>query len=136
MLGFFSLFILLLIQLGLSWSYSSWIYNYMCYQWLSPLTLWVGILLRQGVLDTLGNKVWEWLATGCLFSPGTPVSSINKTDHHDITEILLNTINHKPVFILNTLILLSVHCVFLLQVFTKNSSKIKYKCVVCHNMLT
>jgi hypothetical protein len=32
------------------------------------------------------------------FSPGTPVSSINKTDRHDITEILLlkvalNTIN-------------------------------------------
>jgi hypothetical protein len=24
------------------------------------------------------------------FSPGTPVSSINKTDRHDITEILLN----------------------------------------------
>jgi len=23
------------------------------------------------------------------FSPGTPVSSTNKTDHHDITEILL-----------------------------------------------
>jgi hypothetical protein len=34
-----------------------------------------------------------------LFSPGTPVSSTNKTDSHDITEILLkvalNTINHK-----------------------------------------
>jgi len=32
------------------------------------------------------------------FSPGTLVSSINKTDKHDITEILLkvvlNTINH------------------------------------------
>ena len=31
------------------------------------------------------------------FLPGTPVSSTNKTDHHDITEILpkmaLNTIN-------------------------------------------
>jgi hypothetical protein len=34
---------------------------------------------------------------GWLFSPGTPVSSTNKNDHHDITEILLkvvlNTIN-------------------------------------------
>jgi hypothetical protein len=28
-------------------------------------------------------------ATGLWFSPGTPVSSINKTDCHDITEILL-----------------------------------------------
>jgi len=27
-----------------------------------------------------------------LFSPGPPVSSSNKTDRHDITEILLNTI--------------------------------------------
>ena len=39
--------------------------------------------------------------TGRWFSPGTPVSSTNKTDHHDITEILLkvalNTITHKPI---------------------------------------
>jgi len=35
-----------------------------------------------------------------LFSPGTPVSSTNKTDRHDIAEILLkvalNIINQKP----------------------------------------
>ena len=38
--------------------------------------------------------------TGLWFSLGTSVSSINKTDHHDITEILLkvtlNTINPNP----------------------------------------
>jgi hypothetical protein len=38
--------------------------------------------------------------TGRWFSPGTPVSSTNKTDHHYIAEILLkvalNTINHPP----------------------------------------
>jgi hypothetical protein len=28
-------------------------------------------------------------AAGLWFSPGTPVSSTNKTDRHDITEILL-----------------------------------------------
>jgi len=43
------------------------------------------------------NKVCQGLATGQWFSPGTPVSSTNKTDRHDITEILfkvaLNTIN-------------------------------------------
>jgi hypothetical protein len=43
---------------------------------------------------------WKWLATGWWFSPGTPYSSTNKTDHHDQTEILLkvalNIINHKP----------------------------------------
>jgi len=44
----------------------------------------------QGVLDTtLCDKVYQWLATGRWFSPGTPVSSTNKTENHDITEILL-----------------------------------------------
>ena len=39
---------------------------------------------------TLFNiKVCQLLATCRWFSPDTPVSSINKTDHHDITEILL-----------------------------------------------
>ena len=70
----------------------SWIYNYLCNQCLSPLKLWVWILLRQFVLDiTLCDKVCQWLC------PGTPVSSTNKTDHHDIAEIsfkvVLNTKN-------------------------------------------
>jgi hypothetical protein len=50
---------------------------------------------------SLCDKVCRWLATGWSrrwFSPGPPVSSTNKTDRHDITEILmkvaLNTI--KP----------------------------------------
>jgi hypothetical protein len=38
--------------LSWSWSYGSCIYIYLCNQCLSPLTLWVWILLRQGVLDT------------------------------------------------------------------------------------
>ena len=38
---------------------------------------------------TLCDKVCQWLATGRRFSPGPPVSSTNKTDRHDITEILL-----------------------------------------------
>ena len=44
------------------------------------------------------------------FSPGTPVSSINKTDHHDINEILLkvalSTINrlNQPFLNLSVLI--------------------------------
>jgi hypothetical protein len=37
------------------------------------------------------------------FSPGTPVSSTNKTDRHDIAEILLkvalNTITQLPVYL-------------------------------------
>ena len=41
----------------------------------------------RGVLDTtIRDKVCQWLVTGRWFSP---VSSTNKTDRHDITEILL-----------------------------------------------
>ena len=52
-----------------------------------------------GVLSFIGVKVNTVIkfATGRWFSPGTPVSSTNKTDLHDITEILskvaLNTTN-------------------------------------------
>ena len=53
-----------------SWSYGSWIYNYLC---LSVLTLWVWILFRPDT--TLCDKLL--LVTGWWFSP---VSSTNKTD--------------------------------------------------------
>ena len=60
-----------------SWSHGSWIYYYLCNQCLSPLD------------TTLCDKVCQWLATGRWFSQGTSVSTTNKTDRHDITEILL-----------------------------------------------
>jgi hypothetical protein len=73
--------------------YGSWIYNYLCNQYLSPLKLWVRIPL------TLCDKVCQRLMTGWCCFPGPPVSSTNKTDHHDITEILLKVggmiIHHK-----------------------------------------
>ena len=48
-----------------------------------PLSWW-------GVLDTtLCDKVCQRLVAGRSFSPHTLVSSTNKTDSHDITEILL-----------------------------------------------
>jgi len=71
-----------------SWSYGSWIYNYLCNQCLSPLVLWVRISIRARC-TTLCDKVCQWLAAGRWFSPGIPVSSTNKTDRHDITEMLL-----------------------------------------------
>ena len=81
------------------WSYGSWIYNYLCNQYLSPLMLWVWISIRARC-TTLCDKVCQWLATCLWFSPGTQVSSTNKTDHHDIAEILLkvelNTTMYKP----------------------------------------
>ena len=38
------------------------------------------------------DKGCQWLATGLWFSPGILVSSTNKTDRHDITEILLKVV--------------------------------------------
>jgi hypothetical protein len=52
--------------------------------------LWVWILIRARC-TTLCDKVSQWLVTGLWFSPGPPVSSTNKTDRHDITEILLKS---------------------------------------------
>jgi hypothetical protein len=72
------------------WVYGSLIYNYLCNQCISPLLLWVRILIRARC-TILCDKVCQWLATGRWFSPRPPVSSTNKTDRHDIPEILLNT---------------------------------------------
>jgi len=54
----------------------------------------------RGVLDTtLCDKVCQLLAAGQWFSPATYFSSTNKTDRHNITEILLKVA-------LNTIILI------------------------------
>ena len=46
----------------------------------------------RGVLDkTLCDSVCLWLAAGRWFSPGTRVSSTNKADRHDITEIIVES---------------------------------------------
>ena len=73
--------------------------TYLINQCLSPVMLWVRILLRDRC-TTLCDKVCQWL------SQGIPVSFINKTDRHDITEILLkvalNTIKpNQTYFILH-----------------------------------
>jgi hypothetical protein len=61
-----------------SWSYGGWIYNYLCNQYLSPLTLWVRTILRRGVRETtIYDQVCQWLATDRWFFPDTPVSSNN-----------------------------------------------------------
>ena len=46
-----------------------------------------------GVLDaTLCDKICQWMVSGRWFSPGNPVSSTNKTDLHDIPDILLKMV--------------------------------------------
>ena len=66
----------------LSWSrsYGSWIYDYLYNRCLSP-----PVALNTTVCDKNSQR----LATGRWFSLGTPVSSTNKTDLQEITEILL-----------------------------------------------
>ena len=56
-----------------------------------PITTNVVSLNPTRARFTRYNIIWSSLsvATGQWFSPGNPVSSTNKTDHHDITEILL-----------------------------------------------
>ena len=50
---------------------------------------------------TLCDKVCQCLATGRLFSPGTLISSTNKTDCHDLTaislKVALNTIKETKI---------------------------------------
>jgi hypothetical protein len=58
----------------------------------------------RGVHDTtLCNAVYQYLVAGRWFSPDTSVSATNKTDHHNITEILLkvalNTINQTIIYL-------------------------------------
>jgi hypothetical protein len=52
-------------------------------------------------LAAASDKVYQLLAIGRWFSPGTPASSTTKTDRHDIAEILLkvalNTKNQSEI---------------------------------------
>jgi hypothetical protein len=50
--------------------------------------LWVRISIMVRC-TTLCYTVCQWLAAGRWFSPGPPISSINKAERHDIAEILL-----------------------------------------------
>ena len=46
-------------------------------------------------LAAASDTVYQLLAHGPWFSPGTPASSTTKTCCHDIAEILLNAINQN-----------------------------------------
>ena len=52
-------------------------------------------------LAAISDKVYQLLAHGQWFSPGTPASSTTKTGRHDIAEILLkvalNTKNQNQI---------------------------------------
>jgi hypothetical protein len=79
-----------------SWLYGSWIYNYLCNQCLSPLTLWVWIPLRRSVLETtLCDKVCQWLATAQWFSEYKWNIVESGAKHHSPNPQLLSYILHK-----------------------------------------
>ena len=83
---------------------SVWVIHVLLWWYMSILTLWVRITLRRGVLDTtLCDQVCQWLATGLWFSPGTLVSSTNKTDRHNITESGVKPNQTNMKYILTTL---------------------------------
>ena len=65
-----------------SWSYDSWIYNYLCNP---PIT---SDVVSSNPAQEYNIEWWSLslTASGWWFSPGPPVSSTNKTDGHDITE--------------------------------------------------
>jgi len=77
--------------------------NFLCYQWhlnLFDFGFAPGFVnYKKGCirLAATSDKVYQLLAHGRCFSPGTPASSTTKTGRHDIAEILLkvalNTIN-------------------------------------------
>ena len=94
-----------------------------------PITtkFWVRIPLMRSVLDsTVYDQVCQWLATGRWLSPGTPMSSPNNTDRHDITEILLkvalNIISLAPsvtklLLLVNYCNSLVLYCTCMLLIF-------------------
>ena len=64
------------------------------------------------LLNILCHNVCQWLATGRWFSPGTQVSSTNKIDRHEITEMVLKVA-------LNTITLTLLN-IYILQLYTLN----------------
>ena len=77
---------------------------------------------------TLCDKVCQWLVTCLWFSLGSSVSSINKTEHHDITEILLkvalNTIKQQH-YINDILLWKQINLSFLLYWLVRKYTNVK-----------
>ena len=88
----------------------------MCFMTCLDCEMFLGLWIYGEVYSI---KRYQWFAASQWFSPGTPVSSTNKTDCHDINEILLKVV-------LNTITLtLTIECMCF--IFTDSSSS--YKCL-------
>jgi hypothetical protein len=77
-----------------SWSYGSWIYNYLCNQCLSPLTLWVRSQFMRAVQETtLCDKVCQWLCNVTFNN----ISDISWLSVLLVEETGVPGENHRPV---------------------------------------
>ena len=78
-----------------SWSYGSWSYNYLCNLCWSPLKV-MSSNPTHDKMDSIQNYAIKFVSAFLL------VSATNKTDRHDIIEVLLkvalNTITYTPLF--------------------------------------
>jgi hypothetical protein len=93
----------------------------------------------RAILDTtLCDKVCQWLSAGRWYSPGTPVSSTNKTERHNITEILLkvtlNTINQPYISICKWVYFLDINC-FSILYFRTHTQGGTTQLQMCHHQI-
>ena len=111
-----------------SWLYGSWIYNYLCNQWISPLTFGVRIALNWCVLETtLCDKVYQWLATGWCFFLVLRCHPPIKTNRHDIAEILFKVALNTITLTLHTREATQLYsCIILLDLFWFINYKLVY----------
>jgi len=77
--------------------------------WLNELGRWIApsfVNYKKGCtrLATASDKVYQLLAHGRWFSPGTPASSATKTGRHDIAEILLKVALNTKIQIQNSIL--------------------------------
>ena len=74
--------------LSWSWSYGSWIYNYLCNQYLSLLRLWVQTLFMA--MCTQYNIMWSSLSVTC---DRSVVFFLHVLRFPPLLNVALNTIN-------------------------------------------
>jgi hypothetical protein len=75
----------------------SCIFIFCCIDWLNVYLMPISGAGQLNLHDHIwwywsAKSTWPYLVTVWWFSPGTPVSSTNKTDRHYITEILLKVV--------------------------------------------
>ena len=120
---------------GFTTTYAISAYHHWCCEFESRL----GLGVQHYVI-----KVCQWLATGQWFSLCPPVSSTNKTDRHDITEILfrvaLNTIKKQTNIwlwsfssdiVLNSWPMVSESLFFILHLLYDNSTTLSKSFTCC-----